>query len=102
MSGTDKAIVTCALTGVLTDPTPAQCGADRFTAVVERVGRALRIDGRDVYRSTARYAVGLAELLIEGRARPGVLSADVALPAQEVADRLSLKPRRIDVLSPRS
>jgi hypothetical protein len=69
----------------LTDPTPEQQAAAGFTVIVRQGDRTLRLDGEDVYGSTALYATTVARLLDEGHAlKPGVLPAGKALDPKEI------------------
>lgn len=78
----------------VTDPTPEQQQTARFTVVVAQGERAVRIDGEDVYRSTARFVVRVAGMLAEGRASvSGVRSVGEALSPHEVLDAVGLTAR---------
>lgn len=82
----------------VTDPTQAQSEEARYTAVVSNGSEAVRIDGRDVYGSTGRFAIRLAGLLVAGEAREaGVMSCGVALPAESTLAHLDLAARRVPV-----
>ena len=81
----------------VTDPTDEQCAQARFTAVVVRGDQAMRIDGRDVYGSTGRFCVSLAELLVDGHAESaGVLATGAALDPASTLSHLGLSARRLD------
>lgn len=78
------------------DPTLTQRKQAGFTVVVRRGDQALRIDGTDVYASTGLYAVTLAHLLEQGKARQaGVLAVGQALDAESSLAELDLRPYTI-------
>ena len=57
----------------------------------------MRIDGRDVYGSTGRFCVSLAELLVDGHAESaGVLATGAALDPASTLSHLGLSARRLD------
>ena len=85
-----------AIAARVTDPTPDQQAADGFTVVVRRAGRTLRLDGRDVYGSTAVYAAAVARMLVAGGARrAGVVDAGSALDPQAVLTAIGAKATTI-------
>ncbi len=80
----------------LTDPTPEQRASAAYTVVVVQGSEAVRLDGRDVYASTGRFAIQLARLLADGQAHTaGVLAVGQALDPHRALEALGLTARRV-------
>lgn len=78
----------------INDPTAEQRARARFTVIVAQGERALRLDGDDVYASTARFTVAVAALLAAGEARThGVRSVGEALDPAAVLQATGLTTR---------
>ncbi len=78
----------------VTDPTAEQQRAAGYSVFVRQGSRVLRIDGRDVYGSTAQFAVTLAGLLAAGKATAhGVLPVGDALSAKATLEALGLEAK---------
>lgn len=80
----------------LTDPNPEQRADAAYTVVVAQGKEAVRLDGRDIYASTGRFAAQLARLLVDGKAHTaGVLATGQALDPHLALDALELTARRV-------
>lgn len=92
--GRDLAWLGDVLADRLPTPSAEQQAAARFTVVVSQGDRAVRYDGEDVYRSTARFAMAVAAALARGEASgPGVRSVGEALDVDALEAAVGLVPR---------
>ena len=82
----------------VTDPSEEIRSQARFSVVVQKGSRAVRIDGEDVYAETARYAAWVAHALRQRSPRDtGVLAAHEALGTDSLVEGLALKAEYFDL-----